>query len=100
MWEMVPSLDVVVQGCALAFTEPSAVTFRQVLLGWIMCLGSRTEYRVFQTIQADEEVSRQARHPFDRFYNFFSRAQWEVSTLAHRVAVAVVTGLTPRGRLY
>jgi hypothetical protein len=38
MWEMVPSLAAVVQGCAIAFTEPSAVTFRQVLLGWIMCL--------------------------------------------------------------
>ncbi len=100
MWEMVPSLDVVVQGCALAFTEPSAATFRQVLLGWIMCLGSRTEYRVFQTIQADEEVSRQERHPFDRFYNFFSRAHWEVMGLAHHVAVAVVTALNPTGRLY
>lgn len=100
MWEMVPSLDVVVQGCAIVFTEPSAATFREMLLGWIMCLGSRTEYRVFQTIQADEEVSRQERHPFDRFYNFFSRAQWQVVSLAHRVAVAVVTALNPSGRLY
>jgi hypothetical protein len=100
MWEMVPSLDVVVQGCAIAFTEPSAATFRQVLLGWIMCLGSRTEYRVFETIQANEEVSRQGRHPFDRFYNFFSRAKWQVVGLAHQVAVAVVTALNPTGRLY
>jgi len=100
MWEMVPSLDIVVQGCAIAFTEPSAATFRQVLLGWIMCLGARTEYRVFQTIRADEEVSRQERHPFDRFYNFFSRAKWEVMALAHHVAITVVTALNPRGRLY
>jgi hypothetical protein len=100
MWEMVSSLDAVVQGCTFAFTEPSLATFRQVLLGWIMCLGSRTEYRVFQTIQADEEISRQERHPFDRFYNFFSRAKWDVRILAHDVAVAVVTALNPRGRLY
>ena len=65
-----------------------------------MCLGSRTEYRVFQTIQADEEVSRKERHPFDRFYNFFSRAQWEVTALAHLIAVMVVTALNPSGRLY
>lgn len=100
MWEMIPGMEALVQGCAFAFTEPSLATFRQMLLGWIMCLGFRTEYRVFQTIQADEEVSRQERHPFDRFYNFFSRAQWEVVKLAHCVAVAVVTALNPRGRLY
>lgn len=99
MWEMIPSLDTLVQGCAFAFTEPTAATFRQVLLGWIMCLGARTEYRVFQTIQADEEVSRQQHHPFDRFYNFFSRAQWTVETLAHQVAMAVVVALNPTGRL-
>jgi len=100
MWEMVPSFDAVVQGCAIVFTEPSLATFRQMLLGWIMCLGSRTEYHVFQTIQADQEVSRQERHPFDRFYNFFSRAKWDALLLAHYVAVAVVTALNPRGRLY
>ena len=43
MWEMVSSLDGVVQGCAFAFTEPTLANFRQVLLGWIMCLGTRTE---------------------------------------------------------
>jgi hypothetical protein len=100
MWEMIPSLDTVVQGCAIVFTEPTLATFRQALLGWIMCLGSRTEYRVFQTIHADEEVSRQERHPFDRFYNFFSRAKWEIVALAHQVAIPVVAKLNPHGRLY
>lgn len=100
MWDMVSSLDVVVQGCAVAFTEPSMATFRQVLLGWIMCLGTRTEYRVFQTIKADDEISRQERHPFDRFYNFFSRAKWEVLLLAHYVATAIVASLNPTGKLY
>jgi hypothetical protein len=100
MWEMVSSLEVVVQGCAAAFTEPSMVTFAQVLLGWIMCHGSRTEYRVFQMIHADDEISRQERHPFDRFYNFFSRAKWDVNLLAHYVATAVVAALNPTGKLY
>ena len=99
MWEMIPSLDILVQGFGVAFTDPTMVTFRQVLLGWIMCIGTRTEYRVFQTIQADEEISRQERHPFDRFYNFFSRAKWEIATLANNVALAVVLALLPTGPL-
>jgi hypothetical protein len=100
MWEMVPTLAALVQGSAFVFTEPTLETFRQVLLGWIMCLGKRTEYHVFQTIQADEEITRQERHPFDRFYNFFSRASWDVLALGHWVAVAVVTALNPQGKLY
>lgn len=100
MWEMLPALDAIVQGCSFAFTEPTLASFRQVLLGWIMCLGTRTEYRVFEAIHPDEEISRQERHPFDRFYNFFSRAQWDVAELAHAIAVMVVAALNPAGRLY
>ena len=65
-----------------------------------MCLGKRTEYGVFQTIQADTPVSRKERHPFDRFYNFFSRSAWTVGDLARQVAVAIVVRLNPRGLLY
>ena len=61
MWEMLPSLDVFVQGCSIAFTQPTFASFQQVLLGWIMCLGTRTEYRVFETIHPDEEISRKER---------------------------------------
>jgi hypothetical protein len=65
-----------------------------------MCLCKRTEYGVFRTIRADAPVSRRERHPFDRFYNFFSRSAWTVRDLARQVAVAVVVGLNPRGLLY
>jgi len=54
----------------------------------------------FQTIQADTPLSRKERHPFDRFYNFFSRSAWTVHDLAHQVAVAIVVRLNPRGLLY
>jgi hypothetical protein len=100
MWEMLPSLEVIVQGCSLAFTEPTLASYRQVLLGWIMCLGMRTEYRVFDAIHPEEEVSRKERHPFGRFYNFFIRAKWDVSILAHAVTLMIVTALNPAGRLY
>jgi hypothetical protein len=100
MFTSIPSLDSVVQCLLPAFTQPSFQTHIEVLIGWVMCLSKRTEYGVFQTIQADSPVSRQQRHPFDRFYNFFSRSAWIVPDLAHQVAVAVVVRLNPRGLLY
>jgi DDE superfamily endonuclease len=100
VWSIIPSLDTLLQGLAVAFTEPSFQTHRDLLLGWIMCIGQRTEYRVFQTIQASTVVSRVERHPFDRFYNFFSRSAWTVESLAHQLGAAVVVALNPAGWLY
>jgi len=100
MFTSIPSFDTVMQCLLPVFTQPSFQTHIEVLLGWVMCLSKRTEYGVFQTIQADTPVSRKERHPFDRFYNFFSRSAWTVHDLAREVCVAVVVGLNPRGLLY
>ena len=100
MFTSIPSLDSVLQCLLPVFTQPSFQTHIEVFLGWVMCLSKRTEYGVFQTIEADVPVSRKKRHPFDRFYNFFSRSAWMVRDLAHQVAVAVVVQLNPRGLLY
>ena len=100
MWSIIPSLDALLQALAVAFTEPSFQTHRDLFLGWIMCIGKRTEYRVFQTIHASSVVSRVEHHPFDRFYNFFSRSAWTVESLAHQVAVAIVLALNSTGPLY
>jgi hypothetical protein len=100
MFASISSLDTVLQCLLPAFTQPSFQTHIEVLLGWVMCLGKRTEYGVFQTIQADTPVSRKQRHPFDRFYNFFSRSAWTVHDLARQVAEAIVVRLQPRGLLY
>jgi len=70
-----------------------------IFLGWMMCSGKRTEYRVFETVQADTPVSRAARHPLDRFYNFFSRAAWTVTDLAHALCVQIVVALNAQGAL-
>lgn len=99
MWSVVPTLEVVLQGIAVVFTQPSFETQCDVLLGWVMCLGRRTEYRVFEALMGSR-VSRKERHPFDRFYNFFSRSAWCVKELAHQVAVQLVVELTPRGELH
>ncbi len=100
MFTSIASLDSVLQCLLPVFTQPSFQTHVEVLLGWVMCLSKRTEYGVFQTIQADTPVSRKERHAFDRFYNFFSRSAWTVRDLAHQVAVAIVVRLSPRGLLY
>jgi hypothetical protein len=100
MFTSIPSLDPILQCLLPVFTQPSFQTHLAVLVGWIMCLGKRTEYGVFQTIRADTPLSRQQRHPFDRFYNFFSRSAWTVHDLAHQVAVEIVVRLNPRGMLY
>ena len=81
MWSIIPSLDALLQALAVAFTEPSFQTHRDLFLGWIMCIGKRTEYRVFQTIHASSVVSRVEHHPFDRFYNFFSRMRLDRGVL-------------------
>jgi hypothetical protein len=100
MFTSIPSLDPILQCLLPAFTQPSFQTHIEVLLGWVMCLSKRTEYGVFQTIYADTPLSRKDRHPFDRFYNFFSRSAWTVRDLAHEVAVAIVVRLNLRGMLY
>jgi hypothetical protein len=100
MFAIIESLEPILQCLSPAFTQPSFQTHLQVFLGWMMCLGRRTEYGVFQTIWADAPVSRKERHPFDRFYNFFSRSAWKARELAYQVAVTTVVRLNPKGLLY
>jgi len=100
MWQLLPSLADLLRDLAPAFTEPSFRTHTAVLLGWLMCLGRRTEYRVFEASDPHRVASRAERHPFDRFYNFFSRSAWTVEKLGHQLLVAIVTRLHLRGVLY
>jgi hypothetical protein len=98
MWSVVPSLESVLQGLLSVFTQPSFAMHRNLVVGWIMCLGHRTEFRVFEALRG-EHVSRKSRHPFDRFYNFFSRSAWTAQELARAVAVQLVVQLDLRGEL-
>ena len=59
----------------------------------------------FDTVAVEDRlhVAREVddrRHPFDRFYNFFSRSAWTVQELAREVAATIVVRLNPRGVLY
>src|ERR1700722_13132714 len=100
MWNMIPSLQHLVHDLQRCFTDPSFVSHGQLLLGWVMCSGTHNLYHVAQTIQANAEVSRAQRHPFDRFYNFFSRSAWSVVTLGQQLAIDAVVRLKIFGPLY
>ena len=100
MWIMIPSLQTLVHELQCCFTDPSFIAHCQILLGWVMCSGPHSLYHVAQTIHADSEVSRAQRHPFDRCYNFFSRAAWSVVTFGQHLAVSAVLRLKIIGPLY
>jgi hypothetical protein len=100
MWIMLPCLHAILHDLNPVFSEASFVTNCEILLGWVMCLGTRTEYRVAQSFHANEEPSRAERHPFDRFYNFFSRSAWKVTDLGRHVASLAIARLKVIGPLF
>jgi hypothetical protein len=93
MWMMIPSLAPLVAGLALAFTQPTAVTNGQLLLAWVMCLGSHTLYRVGTNAHPDRVPDHSGRHGLDSYYNFFERSAWSVQGLAYRVGMLILTRL-------
>lgn len=100
MWQIIPSLASCLQDLTPVFTEPSFRTQTQILLGWLLCLGRHTEYRVFEAIDASRIQTRAVRHPFDRLYNFFSRSSWTVKKLGYELCVAIVVRLHLTGVLH
>src|SRR3954465_8893577 len=93
MWTMIPSLDALVDVLHPAFTQPSFLTGCELLLGWVMCLGKHTLWRVAQTVHPEAIPDHSQRHGLDRYYNFFERSAWTPKALAYRVAVLIVTRL-------
>jgi hypothetical protein len=99
MWQMIDSLDAIVQRLQPAFTARSLVTAQQLLLGWVMCLGKHTLARVAHSAQPQTPPDNSQRHGLDSSYNFFARSAWTVSGLAYHVAVFVLTRLQFFGRI-
>jgi hypothetical protein len=97
MWTMIPSLQLFVDCLAPAFTQPSYFVSCQLLLGWTMCLGKHTLFRVGHTIDPQNVPDHSRRHGLDSYYNFFERSAWSAKDLAYRVALLVITRLVPSG---
>src|SRR5262245_19367956 len=93
MWSMILSLQVCVDCLAPAFTGPSFATACQLLLGWVMCLGKHTLFRVAATTQPEQTPDHSKRHDFDTVYNFFERSAWKPNDLAYYLAVLLLTRL-------
>lgn len=93
MWNMIPSLAPIVEGLAPTFTQPSAVTACQLLLGWVMCLGRHTLRRAAENAHPDIARDHSRRHGLDPYYNFFERSAWTPDGLAHAVGVLILTRL-------
>jgi hypothetical protein len=90
MWSMISSLQPIVDVLAPAFTQPSAITSANFFLGWIMCLGNRTIFRVCKSANPQTLHDNSQRHGFDGYYNFFERSAWTPAGLAYRVALLII----------
>jgi DDE superfamily endonuclease len=97
VWDMIPSLQPLVEGLAPAFTQPSLRTCSQLLLGWFMCLGKHNLWRVGHSVDPGHAPDHSRRHGLDTYYNFFERSAWTATDLAHRVALLVLTRLDLSG---
>lgn len=93
MWHMIPSLAPIVEGLAPVFTQPSAVTTSELLLGWLMCLGRHTLRRAAETAHANHVPDHSQRHGLDCYYNYFERSAWTAKGLAFHLGVLIFTRL-------
>jgi DDE superfamily endonuclease len=97
MWTMLPTLLPFVEQFRDVFTAPSYATHSTVLLGWVMCLGRHTLFRVFLSSSPGELHNFSGPHGQDASYNFFERSAWKPSDLCYRVALLVFTNLSLSG---
>jgi hypothetical protein len=93
MWTMIESLEPIVALLQPAFTQPSFATCCQLLLAWVMCLGSHTLRRVGDNAHPDVPPDHTRRHGLDTYYNFFERSSWAAPGLSHRVGMILLTHL-------
>jgi hypothetical protein len=94
MWQMIPSLGQFVQQFTTVFTAPSYQTHCLIVLGWIMCLGTHTLFRVFLASSPSGLHDFAGPHGLDTQYNFFERSAWTPSDLFRRLALFILTNLS------
>jgi hypothetical protein len=90
---MIASLACLVDELRPAFTQPSYAAGCELLLGWLMCLGKHTLWRVGHSARPGAVPDHARRHGLDTYYNYFARSAWSPKALAYRVALLVFTRL-------
>jgi hypothetical protein len=93
VWNMIPSLQPLVEGLAPVFTQPSFRSCAQLLLGWVMCLGKHNLWHVGHSLNPRHAPDHSQRHGLDVYYNFFERSSWNPKDLAYQVTLLVLTRL-------
>lgn len=93
MWNMIPSLQPIVEVLSPAFSQPSFACGCQLLLAWVLCLGRHKLCRVAESADPRSLPDHCQRHGFDRYYNYFERSAWTPTGLAQRVGILSLTKL-------
>jgi hypothetical protein len=93
MWNMIPSLQSIVDVLAPAFTQPSFASGCQLLLAWLLCPGRHRLCRVAESADPRTLPNHSQRHGFDSYYNYFERSAWSPKGLAQRVGILLLTKL-------
>jgi hypothetical protein len=81
---LVSTWDALVQQLCCVFTEPTAHTWRQIALGWVLNRGPATVTAIFRTL------GTQADRHWTVYEKFFYRAAWGLSALSTALLQRVV----------
>lgn len=81
MSEIVTSFAMLLQNFSTGFTQPSWISFRLLMIGWVMYPGRRT---VTNLIRGSAGLSVKS---FSAFHRFFSRNQWRLDQLSHALVL-------------
>ena len=89
MEQLIPTLEVLLEGLIPAFRQEVYRTFCLMIAAWIVCLGRRTISRVWETTgQADERNHAAA-------YRLFSQAAWNWDEVCRLLLVNLLATLVP-----
>jgi len=81
---LVSAWNALIQHLCLAFTEPTARTWQQIALGWVLHRGPATVTGIFRTL------GRLADRHWTVYEKFFYRATWSLETLSYYLMMHVI----------
>ena len=84
MTDLHGAFEQIVGTFASLFTAPTARSFQTIVLGWVLCQGSRTVSGVIRA------AGWQADKSHDAYQNFFSKAHWAPNVLWERLFLFLV----------
>lgn len=77
-------------GC---FTKPSFAIFWKLIIAWVICPGRHTITRLYLLAEPDGNRAH------DAYHRFFRVGAWSLEQLWRTLAIVLVEGLCPQGRL-